>query len=159
MSAGAKASEEGPDSATGRMPGNPRPRQREGKCRREQTTLGRPGERVKGCGKSAPLLRRRRGHGKPHAEQGRIGGPRVPVPAIHFGGGGSRVGCSSRAVTRGPDEWTSPFGVQNPAYSLLQSFSLDRSPGPIERKGSEMWHMSPRLSRRPCVVLTGLSRL
>jgi hypothetical protein len=29
--------------------------------------------RVKWCGKSAPLRRRRRGHGKPHAEQDQIG--------------------------------------------------------------------------------------
>ncbi len=81
-SAGTSVSEEGPDSTTGVMPGNARPRQREGKCRRKQTAPGWPGVRVKGCGKSAPPLRKRRGHGKPHAEQGRIGGLRVACPRI-----------------------------------------------------------------------------
>jgi len=43
---------------TDSTPGNARPRQREGKCSREKTAPGsRPEVRVKGCGKSAPLLR------------------------------------------------------------------------------------------------------
>ena len=37
---------------------------------------------MKGCGKSAPLLRERRRHGKPHAEQGQIGELRVACPRI-----------------------------------------------------------------------------
>ena len=86
-SAGASVPEEGPDSTTGGMPGNARPWQREGKCRRKQTAPDWPGVRVKGCGKSAPPIRKRMGHGKPHAEQGRIGGPRVACPRIP-----SRVG-------------------------------------------------------------------
>ena len=37
--------------------------------------------RVKRCGKSAPPRRQRRGHGKPHAEQGQIGKRRAPDPS------------------------------------------------------------------------------
>ena len=37
---------------------------------------------MKGCGKSAPPVRKRMGHGKPHAEQGQIGEPRVACPRI-----------------------------------------------------------------------------
>ncbi len=63
---------------TGSMLANGEAWRRDGKCNREQTAgLGRkrPGPvRVKGCGKSAPLHRRRWGHGKPHAEQDQIGG-------------------------------------------------------------------------------------
>ena len=70
--------------------------------------------RVKGCGKSAPRLRQRRRHGKPHREQDRIGTARrllrrkpkgnlrdrCPDPAV-------RVGCPRRQATGVPEEWPS----------------------------------------------------
>jgi hypothetical protein len=69
--------------------------------------------RVKGCGKSAPRLRQRGRHGKPHREQDRIGTARrlflrkpedprdrCPDPAV-------RVGCSRRQATGVPEEWPS----------------------------------------------------
>jgi hypothetical protein len=59
--------------------------------------------RVKRCGKSAPLRRQRRGHGKPHAEQGQIGRQRAPVP-LPRKGICLRVGCSSPRATSGPEE-------------------------------------------------------
>ena len=59
--------------------------------------------RVKRCGKSAPLLRQRRGHGKPHAEQGQIGRRRAPVPS-RFRAGRLRVGCLSPRETSGREE-------------------------------------------------------
>jgi hypothetical protein len=51
----------------------------QGKCHREQTAgAGQPAKaRVKRCGKSAPRVRQRRRHGKPHREQDRIGAARV----------------------------------------------------------------------------------
>src|SRR5262249_50413808 len=65
--------------------------------------------RVKWCGKSAPLRRRRRRHGKPHAEQDQIGGRiaggpsrirRGPAPRRVL----SRVGCWRPAATPVPEE-------------------------------------------------------
>ena len=74
--------------------------------------------RVKRCGKSAPRLRQRRRHGKPHREQNRIGTaewkvrsraitPRGDVrPAV-------RVGCSRRNATCVPEEWPSRLRGEN----------------------------------------------
>src|SRR5215472_13463794 len=70
--------------------GNPRESATE-----NETASGSPGARVKRCGKSAPRLRQRRRHGKPHREQDRIGAARgdppgsCPDPA-------ARVGCTRR---------------------------------------------------------------
>ena len=65
-----------------------------------------PRVRVKGCGKSAPRLRRRGWQGKPHREQDRIGraggfGPRVGFRTA------LRVGRARRSATGVPDEWPS----------------------------------------------------
>jgi hypothetical protein len=93
----------------------------QGKCHRKQTASSEV--RVKGCGKSAPRVRRRTWQGKPHREQDQIGaagrarkrGARcVSRPA-------ARVGCLRRAAMCVPDEWPSrlrarPEGRQNPAY-------------------------------------------
>ena len=74
------------------VPDNVRRAQAQGKCHREQTAvpcLPACGEndgtaRVKRCGKSAPRVRQRRRHGKPHREQDRIGTARDPqaMPGI-----------------------------------------------------------------------------
>ena len=80
--------------------------------------------RVKGCGKSAPGLRQRGPHGKPHPEQGRIGAARWKQQ-VRFAST-ARVGCSSCGAIRGLDEWLPPRGRcasipragQNPAYRL-----------------------------------------
>jgi hypothetical protein len=49
----------------------------DGKCHRKHTAFAGPnagaGVRVKRCGKSAPRVRQRNRHGKPHREQDRIG--------------------------------------------------------------------------------------
>jgi hypothetical protein len=69
--------------------------------------LGRnPAARVKRCGKSAPRLRQRRRHGKPHREQDRIGAARGEIPGS-MSGSAARVGCSRRRATGGPEEWPS----------------------------------------------------
>ena len=67
--------------------------------------------RVKGCGKSAPRLRRRRRHGKPHREQDRVG---AAGPATGQAGfrAAARVGRARRPATGVPDEWSSPRGVR-----------------------------------------------
>jgi hypothetical protein len=57
----------------------------QGKCHRKQTAgAGQPAmARVKRCGKSAPRVRQRRRHGKPHREQDRIGAARVEGQPSH----------------------------------------------------------------------------
>ncbi len=61
------------------VPVNGRRGRPQGQCHRKQTACappvqaGSPQARVKRCGKSAPPLRQRRGQGKPHREQDRIG--------------------------------------------------------------------------------------
>src|SRR6266567_3987417 len=65
-----------------------------------------PAARVKRCGKSAPRLRQRRRHGKPHREQDRIGAARGAIPGS-MSGSAARVGCSRRRATGDPEEWPS----------------------------------------------------
>ncbi len=60
------------------VPDNVRRGQPQGQCHRKRTASPSPlrgcGEvRVKRCGKSAPRVRQRKRHGKPHREQNRIG--------------------------------------------------------------------------------------
>src|SRR6266446_7521289 len=100
---------------------------------RESATENRPpayaeriaAVRVKRCGKSAPRLRQRRRHGKPHREQDRIGTAReqsrdrCPDLAV-------RVGCIRRRVTGVAEEWPSRGvrkhpAIQNPAYRLADT--------------------------------------
>ena len=90
--------------------------------------------RVKGCGKSAPRLRRRRRHGKPHREQDRVG---AAGPATGQAGfrAAARVGRARRPATGVPDEWSSPRspsnggGGQNPAYRPSDPFFPRHLPG------------------------------
>ena len=55
------------------VPDNIRRGQPQGQCHRERTASSSEGARVKRCGKSAPRVRQRKRHGKPHREQNRIG--------------------------------------------------------------------------------------
>jgi hypothetical protein len=58
----------------------PRESATESRPPRPQPACGSGGAvRVKGCGKSAPRVRQRRRHGKPHREQDRIGTARSPL--------------------------------------------------------------------------------
>ena len=102
-----------------RVAGNARPVAVLGWRPRESATESKPPmaclqvqARVKGCGKSAPGLRQRGPHGKPHPEQGRIGAARRLVRQGCFAPGlraaTARVGCSSRGAIHGPDEWLPP---------------------------------------------------
>ncbi len=65
--------------------------------------------RVKRCGKSAPRLRQRRRHGKPHREQDRIGAARMlgATPASSAILAAARVGCSRHGAIPAPEEWPS----------------------------------------------------
>jgi hypothetical protein len=89
--------------------------------------------RVKRCGKSAPRLRQRNRHGKPHREQDRIGtatraaresdNSRERCQALAV-----RVGCSRRCANIAPEEWPSRIAsrkrggaLQNPAYRLADT--------------------------------------
>src|ERR1700731_3300323 len=80
--------------------------------------------RVKRCGKSAPHVRQRTLHGKPHREQDQIGTAFACFRAA------VRVGRARRPVTGVPEEWPSlrESGEQNPAYSpsdaLLPRYSV-----------------------------------
>ncbi len=55
------------------VPDNVRRGRPQGQCHRERTASSSDEVRVKRCGKSAPRVRRRKRHGKPHREQDRIG--------------------------------------------------------------------------------------
>jgi hypothetical protein len=55
------------------VPDNIRRGQPQGQCHRERTAFSSEEVRVKRCGKSAPRVRQRKRHGKPHREQNRIG--------------------------------------------------------------------------------------
>ncbi len=82
--------------------------------------------RVKRCGKSAPRIRQRRRHGKPHREQNRIGTATRSVRARAITPQGDvrlavRVGCSRPCASMVPEEWPSRIvrkdgALQNPAY-------------------------------------------
>jgi len=83
----------------------------QGKCHREETAgAGQLVQaRVKRCGKSAPRLRQRRRHGKPHREQDRIGAARVREATLASSAilAAARVGCSRHGAIRAPEEWPS----------------------------------------------------
>ena len=86
--------------------------------------------RVKRCGKSAPPRRQRRGHGKPHAEQGQIGRRRVPVPsrlerAVSGSAAGARRRLRAKRNDRGPERGTE-FGL--PARSGLSAQAVASRP-------------------------------
>src|SRR5580692_4968724 len=68
--------------------------------------------RVKRCGKSAPRIRQRKRHGKPHREQDRIGTASRDVRRKAITPQGDvrlavRVGCSRQCVNIVPEEWPS----------------------------------------------------
>ena len=95
-----------------------------------------PAVRVKRCGKSAPRLRQRKRHGKPHREQNRIGTvwnasvapaaavfqDRCPDPAV-------RVGCSKRRATGVPEEWPSRVRLRLAPYRTRLTGRLIREGG------------------------------
>src|SRR5580692_8712572 len=84
---------------------------------RESATENEPllpteGARVKRCGKSAPRVRQRKRHGKPHREQDRIGTATRDVRRKAITPQGVvrlavRVGCSRQCVNIVPEEWPS----------------------------------------------------
>jgi hypothetical protein len=100
-----------------------------------------PAVRVKRCGKSAPRLRQRKRHGKPHREQNRIGAvwnasvapaaaafqDRCPDPAV-------RVGCSKRRATGVPEEWPSRVGPRPAPHRTRLTGRLIREGGPAPQR-------------------------
>ncbi len=128
------------DSATENRP--PRP---------SLATCGEGAVRVKRCGKSAPRLRQRRRHGKPHREQDRIGTARSSPLRERKRSSGSMSGSGrpgrllkapgnrrrrGMAVTRGAS-----LASQNPAYrpaDALQGGSAEnrRAPTNFGDRGS-----------------------
>ena len=168
-----------------RVPGNTRAGRPDGKCHRNiPSFLGRI--RVKWCGKSAPASPVTGAWGKPHPEQGQIGGQSFPQ-----GRGGSvrlrpRVGRLSPAATSGLERWPPVLlrkDAQNSAYrppGSTQNLGTTEpgnraEPGNATRRGSEALRFRgsapngavPRLSRLPgwaggknysCVALRGCAR-
>ncbi len=113
------------------VPDNIRRGQPQGKCHRERTASPPRkggGARVKRCGKSAPRVRQRNRHGKPHREQDRIGTATWAVRESDNARGSGvrlavRVGCSRQCANIVPEEWPSRIvarkrggALQNPAY-------------------------------------------
>ena len=93
------------------VPGNARAGQPDGKRHRKHTAP-QVGVRSNRWGKSPPRLWQQRRHGKPHREQRQIGIP--PLGALFAQGSG--LAAKARVVTPRSEEWSSPFGEQNPAY-------------------------------------------
>ena len=106
------------------VPDNIRRGRPQGQCHRERTaspTLPSPAcgggsrrgrVRVKRCGKSAPRVRQRTRHGKPHREQDRIGTATRVVRCKAITPQGDvrlavRVGCSRQRANVVPEEWPS----------------------------------------------------
>jgi len=74
--------------------------------------------RVKRCGKSAPRVRQRNRHGKPHREQDRIGTATRVVRCEAITPQGDvrlavRVGCSRQCANMAPEEWPSRISCAN----------------------------------------------
>src|ERR1700728_2381721 len=82
----------------------------------------REGEvRVKRCGKSAPRVRQRKRHGKPHREQDRIGTATRDVRRKAITPQGVvrlavRVGCSRQCANIVPEEWPSRIACASRRY-------------------------------------------
>jgi len=137
------------DSATENRP--PRP---------SLATCGEGAVRVKRCGKSAPRLRQRRRHGKPHREQDRIGTARSSPLRERKRSSGSMSGSGrpgrllkapgnrrrrGMAVTRGAS-----LASQNPAYrpaDALQWGSAETPPGPRQFDPLPSFHRPTTESR------------
>jgi hypothetical protein len=109
--------------------------------------------RVKRCGKSAPRVRQRNRHGKPHREQDRIGTATRAVRESDNTRGSDvrlavRVGCSRQCANIVPEEWPSRIvarkrggALQNPAYrpadaSARKRFRAKWLPGSREENAS-----------------------
>ena len=124
----------------------------------------RSGVRVKRCGKSAPRLRQRRRHGKPHREQNRIGTATRAVRASENTAGQCQARRPGRlleamckhcprgmAVTYRPAQ--AGGALQNPAYRPADS---SRMRGPAQHAGPlATWRtvINPILSRRAGAAL------
>ena len=109
---------------------------------------------MKRCGKSAPRIRQRKRHGKPHREQNRIGTATRKVrfaKAITPQGDvrlAVRVGCSRPCANMAPEEWPSRTirkngALQNPAYRLADD---------LVNEGFGVTRRTPRHFRRPTVA-------
>jgi antitoxin (DNA-binding transcriptional repressor) of toxin-antitoxin stability system len=113
----------------------------QGKCHREETAgAGQLVQaRVKRCGKSAPRLRRRRRHGKPHREQDRIGAARVLGATLASSAilAAARVGCSRHGAIRAPEEWPSRRDPLQTEPGLQAGWQIS---SPALFNGREFWH-------------------
>src|SRR4051794_1568455 len=94
--------------------------------------------RVKRCGKSAPRVRQRNRHGKPHREQNRIGTATRAVRESDNAAGrcqARRPGRLLEAMCKHvPEEWPSRIvsrkrggALQNPAYRLADALNHEGS--------------------------------
>src|SRR3546814_10643042 len=75
--------------------------------------------RAKGCGKSAPRVRQRKRHGKPHREQDRIGAARGLAPAGPGSGPVARVGCLRRAAMRSEEHTSELQSLMRISYAVF----------------------------------------
>jgi hypothetical protein len=80
------------------VPDNIRRGQPQGQCHRERTASSSDAARVKRCGKSAPRVRQRKRHGKPHREQNRIGTATRAVRASDNTAGRCQARCPGRLL-------------------------------------------------------------
>ncbi len=80
------------------VPDNIRRGRPQGQCHRERTASSSDAARVKRCGKSAPRVRQRKRHGKPHREQDRIGTATRHVRASDNTAGRCQARCPGRLL-------------------------------------------------------------
>ena len=119
---GRKSVEESPGSTKDTVTDNIRRGRPQGQRHRNDTAY-RPkaAARLKWCGKSAPRLRRRRRHGKPHREQDQIG----TAGDLSFGSPSGSVarGERQRSSQRNGHRFAS-VKAQNPAYRPSDALGL-----------------------------------
>ena len=137
------------------VPDNVRRGRPQGKCHRERTAPASDGVRVKRCGKSAPRVRQRKRHGKPHREQNRIGTAtrdsslqaKTPQGDVRLA---VRVGCSRPCANMVPEEWPSRTVRKRGAYKtrltgwLMSSQSVFEEDASAENEGFGATRRTPR---------------
>ena len=113
---------------------------------------------MKRCGKSAPRVRQRNRHGKPHREQNRIGTARRDVRREAITPQGDvrlavRVGCSRQRANVVPEEWPSrivrhkravPYRTRLTGRLMFSAKALSEKTRLTENEGFGLTRRTPR---------------
>ena len=129
------------------VPDNVRRGRPQGQCHRERTASSSEEVRVKRCGKSAPRVRQRKRHGKPHREQDRIGAATRAIRASENTAGRCQARRPGRLLEatckRCPRGMAVTYrlpqaggALQNPAYRLADILSRSGVPFRVKKSTS-----------------------